>query len=214
MTDSLSSILTDSCKQLGLKLSEVQIAQLLDYVRLLDKWNKTYNLTAIRGEEAIMTRHVVDALSVVSVVAKYSPATLADIGTGGGIPGVILAIVFPDLHVYLVESIGKKCRFLRYATANLGLSGRVQVIQQRVERWQLPMPLSIIICRAFTSLANFTAITRHLGDEHTLWLAMKADDTDEEMTQLPNDFILSEDEVLCVPFEEAERHLLTLKKVK
>ncbi len=214
MTDSLLSILNSGCQQLDLTLSEAQMAQLLDYVRLMEKWNKTYNLTAVRDAEDMMKRHVLDALSVVGAVAKHSPTTLADIGTGGGIPGVILAVVFPDLRVYLVESIGKKCRFLRYVVSALGLSERVNIVQQRVEQWQLPEPLSIVICRAFTSLDNFTTITQHLGDEATRWLAMKADNTGDEVAQLSNAFILKEDEVLRVPFEQAERHLLTLQKVK
>ncbi len=214
MTDSLTRILNEGCQQLDLTLSEAQIEQLLRYTRELEKWNKTYNLTAVRDIEAMMKRHVLDALSVVSSVGKLAPTTLADIGTGGGIPGVILAIVFPELRVYLVESIGKKCRFLRHVVTVLGLSERVEVVQQRVEAWQIEAPLSIVICRAFTSLENFTTITHHLGDENTLWLAMKADNTESEAERLPSNFSITNDEALVVPFEAAGRHLLTLRKAR
>lgn len=213
MPSALADLLAAGCKQLDLTLTEAQTEQLLRYTQELEKWNKTYNLTAVRDSEAMMKRHVLDALSVVKSVEKIHPTTLADIGTGGGIPGVILAVVFPELRVYLVESIGKKCRFLRQVSTVLGLSGRVEVVQQRVEAWHVDSPLSIIICRAFTSLENFTTITRHLGDTQSVWLAMKADNTKAEAEQLPKDFTVVNDETLNVPFEAAERHLLTLKNI-
>lgn len=208
----LRAILFDGCEQLGLMLSETQIEQLIHYTQALEKWNKTYNLTAIRDVELMVKRHVVDALSVVESIGKYSPKTLADIGTGGGIPGVVLAVVFPELQVYLVESVGKKCRFLRHVVAVLGLSSRVHVMQQRVENWQPDAPLSIVICRAFTSLENFTAMTRHLGNGETLWLAMKAANIADEVNRLPSDFNIVDNEQLNVPLESAERHLLVMKK--
>lgn len=209
----LKQILQDGCEQLDVALTETQIGQLLRYTQELEKWNKTYNLTAVRDSEAMMKRHVVDALSVAKSVEAIKPKSLADIGTGGGIPGVILAIVFPELRVYLVESIGKKCRFLRHVTTVLGLAERVDIIQQRVEAWQVDAPLSIVICRAFTALENFVTITRHLGDEQTIWLAMKADNTEGEVQALPSDFATTHDEILDVPFEKAGRHLLTLRKI-
>lgn len=209
----IENILKTGCEQLAISLTDMQVQQLVRYAQELEKWNKTYNLTAVRELDAIMKRHVLDALSVIKSVEALAPKTLADIGTGGGVPGVILAIVFPELRVYLVESIGKKCRFLRHVTTVLGLASRVEVVQQRVEAWQVEAPLSIVICRAFTSLENFTTITRHLGDEQTTWLAMKADNTDAEAAQLPDDFAITDDVVLKVPFEDAGRHLLVLRKV-
>ncbi len=208
----LRAILSTGLEKLDLTLSNAQIEQLLHYTQELEKWNKTYNLTAIRDVEAMLKRHVLDALSVVNPIGKYQPKTLADIGTGGGIPGIILAIAFPELQVYLIESIGKKCRFLRHITNALGISRRVQVIQQRVEQWQPNDYLDIIICRAFTSLDNFANITQHLGNQDSIWLAMKADKTENEVSQLTDDFILQNDMILTVPFETAERHLLVLHK--
>lgn len=212
MTEKIESTLTKSCEQLGITLNEQQQTQLINYATELEKWNKTYNLTAIRNIEDIMKRHVFDALSVVHSVAEKSPKTLADIGTGGGIPGVILAILFPELSVFLVESIGKKCRFLRHITQKLGLSERVSIVQQRVESWHPPEPLSIIICRAFTSLQNFTTITQHLGDEHSIWFAMKSAYTAAEEQALSKPFIIIENRQVNVPYETAQRHLIILRK--
>ncbi len=210
MAQDLSALLLAGCRQLELTLTEVQIQQLLDYTAALEKWNKTYNLTAVRDTETMIKRHVLDALSVVAYVRDYQPQSLADIGSGAGVPGLILAIALPDLQVFLLESIGKKCRFLRHVVAQLGLQARVTVVQQRVEVWQPPLPLSVVICRAFTSLKKFTTITRHLGAADTIWLAMKAADTTAEEQDLPADFHLQANRALAVPFETAQRHLLVL----
>lgn len=210
--DRFSHILQLGCEQLNLAPSEKQIEQLITYVTELHKWNKTYNLTAVRAPEEMIKRHLFDALSVLDHVQSYQPSHIADIGTGGGIPGVVLAIMMPETHVYLVESIGKKCRFLRHVTAQLGLSSRVNVVQQRVEAWQPQPHVSVIICRAFTSLQNFTTITQHLGNADSVWLAMKSAHTAEEIQALPAPFVLHENHVLHVPEEVAERHLLVLKQ--
>lgn len=207
----LTQLLSQAADKLGISVNEQQQTQLLRYAVELEKWNKTYNLTAVRQLDEIVKRHLVDALSVVPKVQALTPKTLADIGTGGGIPGIILAIVLPDLQVDLVESIGKKCRFLRHVISVLELNDRVKVQQTRVEQWHGSAPYSIIICRAFTSLENFTTITRHLGDAHSYWLAMKSAYTAEE-AQLPTDVKLIQNYRLLVPFETAERHLLVLKQ--
>lgn len=214
MTTSLHSVLVSALTQLELTLTEHQIKQLIDYTLELEKWNKTYNLTAIKGTENLLKRHVIDALSVVDEVKRHNPQTLADIGTGGGIPGIILAIVFPTLDIYLVESIGKKCRFLRHIVTQLGLSTNVTIVQERVEAWQPESPISVIICRAFTNLANFTTITQHLGNADSMWMAMKSAYTAEEEQQLPTHFHLVDNLTLNVPFEEAKRQLILLTKMQ
>lgn len=203
----LSVILQAGCQQLNLELSKQQQQQLLLYVEILNQWNKTYNLTAVRQPQEMIKRHVLDALSVIKNIQNIPHQSIADIGTGGGVPGIILAIVFPNSQIYLVESIGKKCRFLRHAITQLQLNN-VNVIQQRVEQWQPQQALTIIICRAFTSLANFTTITQHLGNTKTQWLAMKSAYTAEEEQQLSAAFSLTQNVRLTVPFEVAQRHLL------
>lgn len=213
-TQRLHDLLTNACEELDLYLTDSQREQLVVYTQTLEKWNKTYNLTAIRNVEDMMKRHVVDALSVVPTLQALSPKRLADIGTGGGVPGVVLAIVLPTLHVDLVESIGKKCRFLRHVINQLSLNQRVAVRQTRVEAWVPDSEVDVIICRAFTSLANFITITRHLGGKHAYWLAMKSAHTADEEKALPGDFEISRNVVLIVPYEAAARHLLIIRSAK
>lgn len=213
MEQQLKSLLNVGCETLNLSPTSEQTEQLIRYTMELHKWNQTYNLTAVREPQEMMKRHILDALSVLDHVEAYQPTHVADIGTGGGIPGIILAIMMPATHVYLVESIGKKCRFLRHVVSTLGLSPRVNVVQQRVEQWQPEPLMSVIICRAFTSLENFTKITQHLGDADSVWLAMKSAHTDEERQALPNTFTLQQNMTLNVPFEDAGRHLLVLQKL-
>lgn len=208
-----TSIINEACEQLGLSLADSQVKQLIDYVLLLEKWNQTYNLTAVRDAEAMLYRHVIDALSVAHAVNDNS--VLADIGTGAGIPGLVLAIVYPHSQVYLLDSVGKKCRFLRHAVTTLGLnknSERVFVVNERVEKWQPQVAFDFIICRAFTSLANFITITAHLGSSKTHWLAMKADEITAEKSAIEANFAVLKDEVLNVPFETACRRLVWIKQ--
>lgn len=211
-SEQLTLLLTAGCNELSLSPTVEQREQLVAYTTELHKWNKTYNLTAVRTLDDIMKRHIFDALSVLTQVQSYHPKHIADIGTGGGIPGVILAIMLPEAHIYLVESIGKKCRFLRHVVAQLGLSSRITVVQQRVEQWQPNEPMTVIICRAFTSLENFTKITQHLGDKNSAWLAMKSAHTEQEIAELPKQFMLQDNITLNVPYETAGRHLLVLAK--
>lgn len=208
----MDNLLSQAAATLGITLSKEQRVQLIDYASELEKWNKTYNLTAVRQLDKIIQRHIIDTLAIIPHVAALSPKTLADIGSGGGIPGVIIAIALPQLQVDLVESIGKKCRFLRHAVNRLALAERVSVQQIRVEDWSVVTPRCIIVCRAFTSLANFTTITRHLGNQQSHWLAMKSAQTAEEETTLPDDFAVIANHRLVVPFEPAQRHLLVLKQ--
>jgi len=210
-------LIESACASLSLNLSAAQLTALIDYVSMLQKWNQTYNLTAVQGTDNLIKRHVIDTLSIVADVATIKPDKLADIGTGAGIPGIILAIIFADTPVYLVESTGKKCRFLRHVIARLelnpnGKSQRIEVINKRVEHWQPACPIALILCRAFTSLADFTKITAHLGAENSMWLAMKSNDIDAESQALTAPFTIIEQRILNVPFEAAQRRLVKITK--
>ncbi|MPV86603.1 16S rRNA (guanine(527)-N(7))-methyltransferase RsmG [Ostreibacterium oceani] len=211
LTDAQSAArLQAAADELGITLSGQQIAQLLDYARLFMHWNKAYNLSAVRTLPMVVDRHLIDSLSVVSQVAAYCPKCIADIGTGGGLPGVVLAILFADTPVYLVESIGKKCRFLSHVRATLPLNN-VEVIQQRVEAWQPEFACSVVVSRAFASLKQFTQLTRHLGDESSVWLAMKSADIADELNALQDsEFVIASDKPITVPFEPAKRRLISL----
>lgn len=206
------ALLETAIAELNLTLDEGKIEQLLAYIGLLSHWNKAYNLTAIEGEENLIKRHLVDSLSILPTVDKLNVKSIADIGTGAGLPGLVIAITRPELSVNLVESIGKKCRFLRHVCQTLHLASTC-VIQTRVENYQVDKPFDAVICRAFSALDNFVKITAHLGDEKTYWLAMKADQLQEEIKALPQDFVIKDNLLLHVPFESAARRLLCLQRL-
>ncbi len=197
-------------EQLNVSLSEQQQEQLLQYLGLLIKWNKAYNLTAVRNPDEMVSRHLLDSLSVVPYVEQYGDAWL-DVGSGGGMPGVPLAILFPQRKFTLLDSNGKKTRFLTQVKLELKLDN-LEVIRNRVEAFTPERPFSGIISRAFSSLEDFTHWTRHLGDTNTRWLAMKGVHPDDELQALPDDFRLDSCQILKVPGCQGQRHLLILQR--
>ena len=202
--------LAAGARTLGVALSEEQQTQLLAYLALLVKWNKAYNLTAVRDPDEMVSRHLLDSLSVVPFVAAGGDRWL-DVGSGGGMPGVPLAILFPDKHFTLLDSNGKKTRFLTQVKLELKLAN-LEVIHSRVEQLQPPQPFAGIVSRAFSSLEDFSNWTRHLGDGATRWLAMKGVHPDDELQALPVDFRLEDTQVLKVPGCQGQRHLLILRR--
>jgi 16S rRNA (guanine527-N7)-methyltransferase len=196
--------------ELGVELNTVQETQLLAYLALLIKWNKAYNLTAVRNPDEMVSRHLLDSLSVVPHVASGGSHWL-DVGSGGGMPGIPLAIMFPDAHFTLLDSNGKKTRFLTQVKLELKLNN-LEVIHSRVESFQPASPFDGICSRAFSSLEDFANWTRHLGSHDTRWLAMKGIHPDDELQVLPPDFKLQETHVLKVPGCQGQRHLLILRR--
>lgn len=203
--------LRSGAQQLGIDLNERQERQLLDYLALLNKWNKAYNLTAVRDPAEMVSRHLLDSLSVVPH-AETGGARWLDVGSGGGMPGIPLAIMFPQRQFTLLDSNGKKTRFLTQVKLELKLAN-VEVVHSRVEAFQPPQPFTDITSRAFSSLQDFTSWTRHLSDENTRWLAMKGVQPDDELQALPEDFRLQECLVLRVPGCQGQRHLLILRRI-
>jgi len=197
-------------RELGVELSEQQHEQLLAYLALLIKWNKAYNLTAVRNPDEMVSRHLLDSLSVVPFVAQAGDNWL-DVGSGGGMPGIPLAILFPQRQFTLLDSNGKKTRFLTQVKLELKLAN-LQVIHSRVEEFQPEQPFSGICSRAFSALEDFSNWTRHLGDVNTQWLAMKGVHPDDELQALPADFRLTATHVLKVPGCQGQRHLLILRR--
>ena len=202
--------LIEGAQQLGVVLSEQQKQQLLQYLALLIKWNKAYNLTAVRNPDEMVSRHLLDSLSVVQYVEQYGNDWL-DVGSGGGMPGVPLAIIFPERKFTLLDSNGKKTRFLTQVKLELKLDN-LEVIHNRVEAFTPARAFSGIISRAFSSLADFTNWTRHLGDTNSHWLAMKGVHPDDELQALPEDFRLDSCQILKVPGCQGQRHLLILQR--
>ena len=196
---------------LGLQLSATQRAQLTAYLELLAKWNKTYNLTAIREPHRMVTHHLLDALAV----APHLPATaglrILDVGSGGGVPGIPLAIARPDAHVALVDANLKKAAFLLQATIELGLPN-VESHALRIEDYVAASPFDVVISRAFSDLTAFaTAAARHLAP-HGKMFAMKGVHPDEELAHLPKDFAVLESLALNVPGLDAARHLIIMQR--
>ena len=202
--------LIKGAQQLNVALSEQQQEQLLAYLGLLIKWNKAYNLTAVRNPAEMVSRHLLDSLSVVEYVQLHGDKWL-DVGSGGGMPGVPLAILFPERKFTLLDSNGKKTRFLTQVKLELKLAN-LEVIHSRVEAYIPEQAFSGIISRAFSSLEDFTNWTRHLGDLHSHWLAMKGVHPDDELQALAEDFRLASCQILKVPGCQGQRHLLILQR--
>jgi 16S rRNA (guanine527-N7)-methyltransferase len=195
-------------RELGVELSESQHRQLLAYLALLIKWNKAYNLTAVRDPDEMVSRHLLDSLSVVRFIEGERQL---DVGSGGGMPGIPLAILFPDMKVTVLDSNGKKTRFLTQVKLELALAN-LKVIHSRAEAFQPALPFNGIISRAFSSLEDFTQWTRHMGDGQTRWLAMKGLHPVDELVALPADFHLESAQALAVPGCQGQRHLLILRR--
>lgn len=194
--------------ELGLVLNTQQDQQLQQYVELLLRWNKVYNLTAVRDPEQILPLHLWDSLSVVPFIEAES---CLDVGSGAGLPGIPLAIMRPTQQFTLLDTNGKKTRFIQQAALELGLTN-IQVVQVRVEQWQPKQKFAAIISRAFASLADFVTVSgQHLQAAGRLY-AMKGRYPDTEIAELPRGWSLASSHPLSVPGLNAERHLLELTR--
>lgn len=205
--------LADGIAALGLTLPQAIVDKLLAYGELLLKWNRVYNLTAIRNPQEVVTHHLLDSLAVLPFVGHLR--TLADIGSGGGLPGIPLAIVQGGLVVNSVETVNKKASFQQQARIELQL-GNFSVINKRVEQVQpdsLPGGVAEgVISRAFSSLADFARLSGHLVAEGGALYAMKGVHPADELAALPAGWALTEVHPLMVPGLDAERHLLVLRR--
>lgn len=208
----LHQLLITGATQLGLSLSENQIEKLLVYVQEFDKWNKAYNLSAIRNIEQMIPRHVLDSLSVVPYIDQTIAENIIDVGTGGGLPGIPLAIMFPEKNFSLLDSNGKKTRFLFHIKTLLNLTN-VTVENRRVEEFQPAQKFDIVISRAFASLYDMTTGCAHLLADSGVFMAMKGIYPVEEIDSVATQVALHSAHPLQVPDSEGERHLLILKPV-
>ena len=202
--------LVNGARVMDICLAEAQRELLLGYLALLVKWNKAYNLTAVRDPAEMVSRHLLDSLSVAGFVASGG-STWIDVGSGGGMPGIPMAILFPERQFTLLDSNGKKTRFLTQVKLELKL-GNLEVVHSRVEAFRPEQPFAGIISRAFSSLEDFANWTRHLGGPDSRWLAMKGLHPDDELQALPADFSLESSPVLKVPGCQGQRHLLILRR--
>ena len=200
---------------LDLALPEGAEAKLLAYLVLLDKWNRVYNLTAVRDPERMVSHHLLDSLATAPFFQGGCPDSIRvlDVGSGGGLPGIPLAIARPELQVTLIDSIAKKTAFLLQAKAELGLSN-LNVVTGRVEDYRPDARFDVITSRAFSDLKEFVTLTRHLLKPTGHWLAMKGLYPHEEIAALPPGVKVSADHVVIVPGLEASRHLIVLEPVE
>lgn len=206
---SLPAQLAAGIAALGLALPEGAEVRLLAYLALLDKWNRVYNLTAVRETERMVSHHLLDSLAAVPF---FQAETVLDVGSGGGLPGIPLAIARPELQVTLIDSIAKKTAFLLQAKAELGLAN-LKVVTSRVEDFRPESKFDIITSRAFSDLREFVTLTRHLLKPGGQWLAMKGLMPHEEIASLPDWVKVSANHALQVPGLDASRHLIVLESV-
>lgn len=204
--EALQSRLERGIAALGIELPDDAVGRLLDYRELLERWNTAYNLTAVRDADEMVTRHLLDSLAVVPFVQGR---TLADLGTGPGLPGIPLAIAEPAREVLMVDSNGKKVRFLREAIRSLKL-GNGRALQSRVE--DVEGSFECITARAFASLADMLGWGGHLLAPGGVWLAMKGKHPGDELAGVPAGFTVEAIHALSVPDVEGERHLVVIRR--
>jgi 16S rRNA (guanine527-N7)-methyltransferase len=207
----LAELLEEGVRELQIDLTAEQKGKLLDYVALLGKWNAVYNLTAIRDPRQMLIQHILDSLSIVPHLAGLPASKALDVGSGGGLPGIVLAIVFPQWSVTVNDIVQKKSAFQSQAKAELGLNnlsvvtGRVESLQPGVE---VPGKFDVIVSRAFAELTDFVTLARHLvADNGAIW-AMKGVRPDAEIERLPEGAQVKQVIRLQVPSLDAERHLV------
>lgn len=205
---SLEARVRDGLVAIGLALDDVAVGRLLDYLALLARWNRAYNLTAVRDPAEMVPRHLLDSLVALPWVT--APA-IADLGTGPGLPGIPLAIARPDWAITLLDSNLKKTAFVTQAIGELQLAN-AQVSRERVESWQSDQRFGVVISRAFADLADFVRLAGHLVAPEGRLVAMKGLHPFEEIAQLPASFRVDAVIRLEVPGLEGERHLVILAR--
>jgi len=210
----LSQRLQHGLVAMGLDLSEVQQNSLIDYVHLLDKWNQAFNLSAVRDPQEMVSRHLLDSLSLLPRLQQLSAGknsfTILDVGTGPGLPGIPLALCLPEVNFVLLDSNGKKTRFVFQALLALGIKN-VKVENTRIESYQSPGQLDIVISRAFSSLADFAQGCEHLCSPDTRLLAMKGLYPTEELRNLPAHWQQVDARAIDIPQCDAQRHIIELQ---
>ncbi|ECC1661748.1 16S rRNA (guanine(527)-N(7))-methyltransferase RsmG [Salmonella enterica subsp. salamae] len=206
MLNKLSRLLDEA----GISLTDHQKTLLVAYVDMLHKWNKAYNLTSVRDPAEMVVRHILDSI----VVAPYLQGQrFIDVGTGPGLPGIPLAIVLPDAHFTLLDSLGKRVRFLRQVQHELKLEN-ITPVQSRIEVYPSEPPFDGVISRAFASLNDMVSWCHHLPGEKGRFYALKGQLPEDEIASLPDDFSVESVEKLRVPQLEGERHLVIIKSNK
>jgi 16S rRNA (guanine527-N7)-methyltransferase len=198
---------------LDVELTAEQSDKLLGYLALLAKWNRTYNLSAIRDPAAMLVLHLLDSMAVVAPLRRWTHgrgARLLDVGSGAGLPGLVLGVLMPELDVTCIDAVGKKAAFVREASAALGLVN-VHSVHGRAEEMATGA-YDVVASRAFASLADFVGVTKHRCAENGVWMAMKGRQPTAETAALPADIEVFHVERLCVPDLDADRCLVWMRR--
>ena len=199
-------LLIEGLQRTDLKLSDQVIDQLMTYLNLVEKWNRVYNLTAIRERDEMIKLHFLDSLSILNHVHVKN---ILDVGSGAGFPGIVLAITKPELKVTVMDSVNKKTTFMQQVKSELSLTN-LDVVNSRVEDYQPTTLFEAVTSRAFSNLKNMMSLTQHTLQKEGVWLAMKSKDVREELEAFEkNQYTLIP---LEVPLINAERYLVILKK--
>ena len=211
MSVNLEAGLRSGAQALGLVLTDAQIQRLLDYAALIQKWNKVYNLTALRDPADMLTHHLLDSLTAIAPLRRHTqdqPIKVLDVGSGGGLPGVVLAICMPALNVSCVDTVAKKAAFVQQVAVSLKLPN-LRGLHARVE--SLTDPYQVICSRAFASLPDFVTWSRSALSEGGVWMAMKGKHPQGEIDALPADVQVFHVEPLTVPGLDVERCMVWMK---
>lgn len=211
MSVNLGASLRSGAQALGLALPDVQIQRLLDYAALIQKWNKVYNLTSLRDPAEILTHHLLDSLTAIAPLRRHTEGQsiqVLDVGSGGGLPGVVLAICMPELNVSCVDTVAKKAAFVQQVAVSLKLPN-LRGLHARVE--SLVDPYQVICSRAFASLPDFVTWSRSALAEGGTWMAMKGKHPQGEMDALPADVKVFHVEPLSVPGLNVERCMVWMR---
>ena len=211
MSVNLEAGLRSGAQALGLALTDAQIQHLLDYAALIQKWNKVYNLTALRDPADMLTHHLLDSLTAIAPLRRHTqgqPIKVLDVGSGGGLPGVVLAICMPELNVSCVDTVAKKAAFVQQVAVSLKLPN-LRGVHARVE--SLTDPYQVICSRAFASLPDFVTWSRSALAEGGVWMAMKGKHPQGEIDALPTDVQVFHVEPLTVPGLDVERCMVWMK---
>ncbi|MCX7209917.1 MAG: 16S rRNA (guanine(527)-N(7))-methyltransferase RsmG [Burkholderiales bacterium] len=211
--DEFSALLNEGAAKLTISLSARQIDKLLDYLALLVKWNSVYNLTSVRDPQQMVIQHLLDAMS--ALFAFKGAKRVLDVGTGGGLPGIVIAIwameAEPEMQVHLIDTVKKKTAFLTQVKAELGLE-QVTVHSGHVEKLVSENTFDVITSRAFAELIDFVKLSGHLLEQDGSMIALKGKMPEEEIKRLPLAWRVEKVESLSVPGMQADRHLVWIKK--
>src|SRR5574343_475900 len=204
----IADVLQQGIAALELNLDEAQVSKLLDYLALLNKWNSVYNLTSVRDPMQMVTLHVLDSLAAVPAFAGAQ--NVLDVGAGGGLPGMVLAISRPDMKVAMIDTVHKKTAFLNQVKAELGLAN-VTVYTKKVQELEVKSKFDVITSRAFADLSDFVNWAGHLLQEGGQFIALKGTAPEDERERLPAPWKVRKLQPLAVPGLDAERHLVFIQ---